>query len=366
MYLSSHLKNRTAAMEHAIQTAHDELLNETNYKAYIQTLIDKYSTQPLLLHVDRREVSKYQKTLTARELSPDIRLGIGLNPYGSQTINQTMLRCHLPISGDTALLELDPTQSNRLSLPKLIISNNEICFDVAFNPNQPEESLKSIQNYIAWIQQQVSYINTDLADYNTRLKNQIDRVIQKKRQDINHISDALTSFDIPLRKETEKTFPPIISPVIIPTVSNEYYSVAISYGDLDINIATLLNEFLIAKDIKTWFFPVNAKLGQKLVKTMFEMANEYDRVILICSKSSLERHGVLNEIEEVFAREAREGGREILIPVRLDDYVFNWSPERSHIAVKIKDKVIGKLTATDFKSGKSNQNLLKILDALKK
>lgn len=318
------------------------------------------------LHVDRKEVSKYQKTLSARELTPDIRLGVGFNPYDSRHIEQTMLRCHLPISGDATLLELDPMQSNRLSLPKLIISNDEICFDVAFNPNQPEESLKLIQNYITWIQQQVSNINTDLVAYNTQLKNQVDCVIQKKRQDMNHISDALTSFGIPLRKETEKAFPPITSPVILSTVSNEYYSVAISYGDLDIDIATLLNEFLIANGVKTWFFPANAKIGQRLSKTMFEMANEYDRVILICSKSSLERNGVLNEIEEVFARETREGSRTVLLPLRLDDYVFNWSPDRLHIAVKIKDKVIGKLTKTDFKSDEPNQNLLKILDALKK
>lgn len=55
---------------------------------------------------------------------------------------------------------------------------------------------------------------------------------------------------------------------------------------------------------------------------MREGINKHDRMILICSKHSLDRPGVLNEIEEVLAREAREGGTAYLIRIRLDDYLF--------------------------------------------
>ncbi len=51
--------------------------------------------------------------------------------------------------------------------------------------------------------------------------------------------------------------------------------------------------------------------------------NGHDRVILVCSKSSLQRPGVLNELEETLQREARDGGNAYLIPVRLDDFVID-------------------------------------------
>jgi hypothetical protein len=74
---------------------------------------------------------------------------------------------------------------------------------------------------------------------------------------------------------------------------------------------------------------------------MFEGVNLHDRVLLICSKSSLNRNGVLNEIERVLEREAKEGGSEILIPITIDDFVFDkWKPDRSDIAEQIKARVI--------------------------
>jgi hypothetical protein len=69
--------------------------------------------------------------------------------------------------------------------------------------------------------------------------------------------------------------------------------------------------------------------------------NDHDRVILICSESSLQRPGVLNELTETLAREARDGGNEYLIPVRLDDYVFSsWAPAREDLAQTVRDRVI--------------------------
>jgi len=121
-----------------------------------------------------------------------------------------------------------------------------------------------------------------------------------------------------------------------------YPSVFISYGGGDEPTAARLSGVLEAAGVDTFFFPASGTIGERLHRVMRVNVTDYDRVLLVCSKRSLDRPGVLNEIEECLVREAREGGSEILIPIRLDDYVFDgWSPDRSDLADAVKARVIG-------------------------
>jgi hypothetical protein len=59
------------------------------------------------------------------------------------------------------------------------------------------------------------------------------------------------------------------------------------------------------------------------------------------------RNGVLNEIERVLEREAKEGGSSVLVPIALDDFVFTeWAPSRPDLASQVRTRVILKLDAT--------------------
>ena len=66
-----------------------------------------------------------------------------------------------------------------------------------------------------------------------------------------------------------------------------------------------------------FFFAEHAEPGEKLHRTMRKGVNEHDRLILIGSKVSLDRKGVLNELEEILTREARDGGASYLIAGRM-------------------------------------------------
>ena len=69
--------------------------------------------------------------------------------------------------------------------------------------------------------------------------------------------------------------------------------------------------------------------------------NQYERVLLICSEKSLDRNGVLNELQETIDREAVEGASSRLIPVALDDKVFSdWAPGRPQLERAVKSRVI--------------------------
>jgi hypothetical protein len=144
-------------------------------------------------------------------------------------------------------------------------------------------------------------------------------------------------------------------------------STFLSYGTPDAGFARKLYEALHENRVKVFFFPEHATPGRRLHRVMREGVNQHDRVVLVCSEASLTRPGVLNEIEETLAREAREGGESYLIPIRLDDYVFSgWAPTRPDLAEAIRDRVVADFTGADTDESKFNSALLRLLSALKR
>lgn len=99
-------------------------------------------------------------------------------------------------------------------------------------------------------------------------------------------------------------------------------STFISYGGPDEAFARRLYESLKARGVVTFFFPQTATLGARIGDEVFRGIQGHDRVLLICSRRSLDRAGVINEIQETFDREARDGGATYLMPITLDNYVF--------------------------------------------
>jgi uncharacterized protein YjbI with pentapeptide repeats len=140
-------------------------------------------------------------------------------------------------------------------------------------------------------------------------------------------------------------------------------STFISYGGPDEEFARKLHEALQKNGVRTFLSSEHAVPGEKLHRMMRKGVNEHDRVILICSRNSLDRRGVLNEIEETLQREARDGGASYLIPIRLDNYVFDgWHPPSADLAQAIRDRVVA-----DFTDGaRFKVELSRLLGALKK
>jgi hypothetical protein len=123
------------------------------------------------------------------------------------------------------------------------------------------------------------------------------------------------------------------------------FSVFISYGGLDQKVAERLHDAFEAAGFDAFVFSKDARAGQPLHELMFQQVNRADRIVLLCSRSSLGRPGVLNEIEEVLRRAAREGGRSALVPLALDDFVFGELLARdSELGARLGD-----LTIADFR-----------------
>jgi hypothetical protein len=144
-------------------------------------------------------------------------------------------------------------------------------------------------------------------------------------------------------------------------------STFISYGSPDEPFARKLYEALHRNGVTTFFFAEHAVPGDKLHRMMRRGVNEHDRVILVCSKASLDRKGVLNEIEETLARESRDGGAAYLVPIRLDGYVFSgWAPPNPDTAQSVRDRVVADFEGADTDPAKFDAALLRLIAALKK
>ena len=139
----------------------------------------------------------------------------------------------------------------------------------------------------------------------------------------------------------------------------------ISYGCPDERFAEKLYNSLAQRNVQVFFFPVHAVPGEKLHKVMRSGVNEYDKIILICSKASLNRPGVLNELTETLQREARDGGKTYLIPIRLDDYVFtDWTPADPQLAMTIRDRVVANFADASRDEASYTTSLERLMAAL--
>ena len=125
----------------------------------------------------------------------------------------------------------------------------------------------------------------------------------------------------------------------------QFYSCFISYSTDDERFADQLNNDLGEAGIKTWKWNLDAVGGRDLRQNIDVAIRNYDKLILVCSVNSLTSGPVEREIERALqkedqlkaanaerAKEALKEGREapyvdtdVLVPLRVDSSIFNWS-----------------------------------------
>jgi transcriptional regulator with XRE-family HTH domain len=172
-------------------------------------------------------------------------------------------------------------------------------------------------------------------------REQLAQIVRVPQREIVRLEDGGQVAAATLRRIAEALGVPLDTLIKDDPTPQTHYSVFLSYGGPDEPIARRFYEELTGYAIRCFFFPVSAIPGVRLHRTMSQGVDEYDRVVLLCSQNSLHRPGLLNELEQVLIREAREGGSELLIPIALDDAVFTeWAPERRDLASQVRSRVV--------------------------
>ena len=130
----------------------------------------------------------------------------------------------------------------------------------------------------------------------------------------------------------------------------DFYSCFISYSSKDDDFAQRLYADLQAKNVRCWKFDENAKWGEPVWGEIDTAIRHYDKLVVICSEHSLQSPPVIREIERALQKEDREH-RNVLFPIRIDDYLFDeWDHPRK---ADVVSKVIG-----DFRGCGQSRDLL--------
>lgn len=340
--LSYYLREQIRCFTHEIENATEQQIQ--NESEYINRFIQTQTIEPLTPEWDHESIKHTQREIQSHELDPisAMRFGFGFGNTHNKSHQQDVIIYSVPCFGNLNLINMAPSINMLASLPKLQINDGVISFELLIDKFNPTQTKSTLENYKNWIKLHIGYLNCDLTQHNISLRALVQNLYNKRKQQVDSISSILNNIGIPLENAFGKLpSVAIIDPLAIPKKQINYYSVAISYGGSDVLEATHLNNFLIQNGVATWFYPENSLPGDKLHRMMNNMINDADRVILLCSKSSLHRSGVLNELERILEREAKEGGSAILIPIALDQYVFEeWKPEKKDLANQIRSRNI--------------------------
>ena len=141
----------------------------------------------------------------------------------------------------------------------------------------------------------------------------------------------------------------------------DFYSCFISHSAKDKKFCERLYADLQAKGVRTWYFPEDAKWGETVWGEIDRSIKIYDKLVVVLSEHSLQSKPVLREIQRSLNREDKEH-KNILFPIRIDDYVFaKWEHERK---ADVVDKVVGDFCGWDKDAAKYDKAFEKLLRGL--
>lgn len=118
-----------------------------------------------------------------------------------------------------------------------------------------------------------------------------------------------------------------------PSIAPEYYSCFISYSHSDKKFAHKLYEKLSQAGITCWLDNHEFLPGDDMRDKIHQGINSLDKVLLCCSKDSLNSYWVNTELDKTLLKEKDLWKDSInktlaLIPLNLDNYIFEWQSSR--------------------------------------
>ena len=109
----------------------------------------------------------------------------------------------------------------------------------------------------------------------------------------------------------------------------QFYSCFLSHAEKDSSFVERLRIDLIARNISCWHYRYDQRGGGYFRSQINEAIKEQDKLIVVCSKRSLVRLEVIEEI--IVAIEAeRKTQKQKLFPIRLDNFIFSKDMDQTY------------------------------------
>ena len=142
----------------------------------------------------------------------------------------------------------------------------------------------------------------------------------------------------------------------------DFNSCFISYSHQDRTFGRQLYHSLQARGVRCWLDEKNIKPGDRIQNVVHDAIGAHEKILLCCSKSSLESWWVLDEIRKAQDRERREGCC-IIIPLNLDNYLFEWS---DGLASDIRSRLAADFTGWESFPSRFEKQLDRVAEALRR
>ena len=141
-----------------------------------------------------------------------------------------------------------------------------------------------------------------------------------------------------------------------------YKSCFISYSHADKRFALELYDRLQYLGVRCWLDGRSLKPGERILDALANAIDSQDKVLLCCSRASLESWWVKDEIRKAQEKERRESST-IIVPVMLDSYLLEgWS---DGLAADLRSRLAVDFTAWEEDGSGFEERLEQLLDSLR-
>ncbi len=144
-------------------------------------------------------------------------------------------------------------------------------------------------------------------------------------------------------------------------VAIQFYSCFISYSHSDKSFARRLHDHLQARGIRCWLDEHDLKLGDRILDVVNDAIRLHDKILLCCSEASLNSWWVKDEIRKAQVRERKED-RLIIIPLNLDDYLFEW---KDGLESDLTSRLAADFTGWECDNAKFEEQFERVVKALR-
>jgi hypothetical protein len=306
------LDHQKEALKQEVSRLDSSVLEQSSQQEITRDLATKYKLEIPLLEEDKAYVSHREVDL---DVSQDpMRLILDRSrPFYIKGVEITF---HVPFRGDPAFFQIRPSSFN-LNPPVGDIQGNEIHFVCARTDNnataaksQYEESVRSVKQYLSWLQNSVE-------EFNSHVGQQIEALVQKRRQDLNASAEMVAHLGLPAKATSEKEKSKTTrggDPLNRSIRSARKWDVFICHASEDKNdFARPLAEALREAGVSVWFDEFSLKLGDSLRASIdYGLANSRYGITVL-SPHFFAKHWPAQELNGLASCEVN--GTKVILPV---------------------------------------------------
>ena len=192
--LLDHLDSLLADLKRTVLSEDKNRLLNINETQYIDYIVNRYTLEPLKLHLEKVHVSDYESIVPVGRFA----FNYGLHP--SEKIKRQVIKYHLPFSGETRMLYLTPN-------PRLVwyidveIHGNEISFDIVNWNDDVGMIKKDAERILENLAKQAQYSENNIRSYNAKLQEYTQEIVTTRKLEHLKQCNVLDSLGVPFKKK---------------------------------------------------------------------------------------------------------------------------------------------------------------------